>query len=93
MERGPGGRGRMAFAKPDNTKGAINRMLAYLKPYRVHLVFIGIGIVIFSVLLAVTIYTENDIFVLIGTAGMIVGIIIGMIISFKAMIRYNKGIF
>lgn len=56
-------------------------------------VIIGIGIVIFSVLLAVTIYTENDIFVLIGTAGMIVGIIIGMIISFKAMIRYNKGIF
>ncbi len=54
---------------------------------------IGIGIIIFSVLSAVTLYTENNIFTLIGTAVLIVGIVAGLIISFKAMIKYNKGIF
>ena len=54
---------------------------------------IGIGIIMFSILSAVTLYTENDIFILIGTAVLIVGIVAGLIISFKAMIKYNKGIF
>ena len=56
-------------------------------------IIIGIGIIVFSVLSAVTLYTENDIFILLGTILLIVGIIVGLIISFKAMIKYNKGIF
>ena len=56
-------------------------------------IIIGIGIIIFSVLSAVNLYTENNIFILIGTVVLIVGIIVGLIISFKAMIKYNKGIF
>lgn len=56
-------------------------------------VMIGIGIVIFSILSAVTMYTEKDLYILIGTAVMIIGIIVGLIVSFKAMIKYNKGIF
>lgn len=56
-------------------------------------ILIGIGIIIFSILSAVTLYTENDIFILIGTAVLIVGIVVGLIMSFKAMIKYNKGIF
>jgi len=56
-------------------------------------IIIGIGIIIFSVLSTVTLYTENNIFILVGTAVLIVGIIVGLIISFKAMIKYNKGIF
>ena len=56
-------------------------------------VIIGIGIIIFSVMSAVTLYTENNIFTLIGTAVLIVGIVVGLIMSFKAMIKYNKGIF
>ena len=56
-------------------------------------VIVGIGISIFSVLSTVTLYTENNIFILIGTVVLIVGIIIGLIMSFKAMIKYNKGIF
>ena len=54
---------------------------------------VGIGIIIFSILSTVTLYTEHDIFVLIGIAVLIVGIVVGLIISFKAMIKYNKGIF
>ena len=56
-------------------------------------IIIGIGIMVFSVLSSVTQYTENDIFVLIGTALLITGIVIGLVISFRAMLKYNKGIF
>ncbi len=56
-------------------------------------ILVGIGIIIFSILSALTLYTENDIFTLIGTAVLIVSIVVGLIISFKAMIKYNKGIF
>ena len=56
-------------------------------------IIVGIGIIVFSVLSSVTLYTENDIFILVGTAVLIIGIIIGLVISFRAMIKYNKGIF
>ena len=56
-------------------------------------IIIGIGIMVFGVLLSVTLYTENDIFALIGTALLIMGLVIGLVISFRAMQKYNKGIF
>ena len=56
-------------------------------------IIVGIGIIVFSVLSSVTLYTENNIFILVGTAVLIVGIILGLIICFRAMIKYNKGIF
>ena len=56
-------------------------------------IIVGIGIIAFSVLSSVTLYTENDIFILVGTAVLIIGIILGLVISFRAMIKYNKGIF
>ncbi len=56
-------------------------------------IIVGIGIIVFSVLSSVTLYTGNDIFILVGTAVLIIGIILGLIISFRAIIKYNKGIF
>ena len=56
-------------------------------------IIVGIGIIVFSVLSSVTLYTENDIFILVGTAVLIIGIILGLVMSFRAMIKYNKGIF
>ena len=56
-------------------------------------IIVAIGIIVFSVLSSVTLYTENDIFILVGTAVLIIGIILGLVISFRAMIKYNKGIF
>ena len=56
-------------------------------------IIIGIGIIVFSGLSVVTLYTENDIFILLGTVLLISAIIIGLVISFRAMIKYNKGIF
>ena len=56
-------------------------------------IIVGIGIIVFSVLSSVTLYTENDMFIVVGTAVLIIGIILGLVISFRAMIKYNKGIF
>ena len=56
-------------------------------------VIIGIGIIVFSLLSSVTLYTEKEIFTLVGTAFLSIGIILGLAISFRAMIKYNKGIF
>ena len=57
------------------------------------IIILGIGIIVISVLSAVTLYTENDIFISLGTVLLIGAIIIGLVISFRAMIKYNKGIF
>ena len=56
-------------------------------------IIVGIGIIVFSILSSVTLYTENNIFILVGTAFLIVGIVLGLVMSFRAMIKYNKGIF
>ena len=56
-------------------------------------IIMGIGIVVFAILSAITFYTENDLFISIGTGLMIAGFAVGMVITFRAMIKYNKGIF
>ena len=56
-------------------------------------IIIGVAVMIFSVLSAATLYTENQIFVLVGVPLLIVGIVVGLGLSFYAMIKYNKGIF
>ena len=56
-------------------------------------IIIGLGIIVFSGLSAATFYTENNIFILVGSAIMIISIAVGIAISFHAMIKYNKGIF
>ena len=53
-------------------------------------IIVGIGIIVFSVLSSLTLYTENDIFILVGTAVLIIGIILGLVISFRAMIKHNN---
>ena len=56
-------------------------------------IIIGIGIILFSALGIVTLYTENDLFTIIGTVIMIVSIVVGVIISLAAMKKYNGSIF
>lgn len=56
-------------------------------------VIIGIAVIIFSFFSAITLYTHNESFTLIGSIILIAGIIVGLAISFKAMIKYNKGVF
>ena len=56
-------------------------------------IIIGIGIIIFSACGIAAFYTENNLFTVIGTVIMIVSIVVGMIISFAAMKKYNGSIF
>ena len=44
-------------------------------------VIVGIGILVFSILSTVTLYTENNISILLGTVFLIVAIIVGLVIS------------
>ena len=57
------------------------------------MIIIGISIIIQSGLFIANLYTENKIFLLIGNIVLVVGLPAGLIISFYAMIKYNKGIF
>lgn len=56
-------------------------------------IIIGVGIIVFSALGVVTVYTQKEIFSTIATALLIASIVVGLIITFKALIKYNKGIF
>ena len=57
------------------------------------MIIIGVSIMIFSVLSALTLYLENDVYTIIGVVIMAVGFIVGLGMAFYAMIKYNKGIF
>ncbi len=57
------------------------------------MIVIGISLIINGALMAAGVYFENDMYVFIGTAVLIAGLVIGIGISFYAMIKYNKGIF
>ena len=56
-------------------------------------IIIGGSIVLLSILSMATLYTDNKIFNYVGYAVFAVGLIIGLVITFRAMIKYNKGIF
>ena len=56
-------------------------------------IIIGGAIALFSILGALALYLNLEILTLIGTGIMIAGIVVGIIISFAAMVKYNKGIF
>ena len=52
----------------------------------------GCACIIFSLFSAIGLY-YGEVFTLIGTAILIVGLVIGLVIMFRATIKYNKGIF
>ena len=56
-------------------------------------ILIGISIMAFGVLTYIYERTTVDAYVIAGTVIMCAGIVIGLGISFFAMIKYNKGIF
>ena len=68
-------------------------VLPYGKKIGLGMIIIGISIIAFSIISYISEATKNDIFALVGTGVMLAGILVGSIILFKAMIKYNKGIF
>jgi hypothetical protein len=56
-------------------------------------ILIGVAIVIYAVLSYLALLLQNGIFTTVGMAIMVIAIILGLGLSFYAMIKYNKGIF
>ena len=54
---------------------------------------IGISLIALGCLSLLTELTQNEIFVLIGSVIVVIGIAVGLGMSFYAMLKYNKGIF
>ncbi|MBQ8320757.1 MAG: hypothetical protein IJX92_00135 [Clostridia bacterium] len=54
---------------------------------------IGISLVLYGTLYLAFNMTQNGLLLILGAAELIVCIVIGLIISLYAMIKYNKGIF
>ena len=57
------------------------------------IIIIGISLIVSSVLSLVAELTKIDLFAIIGTVLIVIGIVVGLALSFYAMIKYNKGIF
>lgn len=68
-------------------------MIPFGKKIGLGTIIIGISIIVFGVLSLVTKLTRLDLFVTIGAALVVMGIVVGIILSLHAMIKYNKGIF
>ena len=56
-------------------------------------VLCGIGVVMFGTLMLVYEKTQIEVFSLVGTVLLIAGLAVGLILMFRAMIKYNGGIF
>ena len=56
-------------------------------------IIIGVSIILFGLLLQAAILLENKMFEMIGIIVFVAGLVVGLGMSFYAMIKYNKGIF
>lgn len=56
-------------------------------------VIIGIGIILMGILSMISLWTEIQLILWIGMGTMAAGFLVGLVMSFGAMIKYNKGIF
>ncbi len=57
------------------------------------MIIIGTALLVFGVFMLLAALCERAVFYLIGTPILLLGIAVGLGISFYAMIKYNKGIF
>ena len=56
-------------------------------------ILIGCGIIAFGICTAIAILTDRSVLTTIGTVILFAGLIVGLWISFAAMLKYNHGIF
>ena len=54
---------------------------------------IGVAVAVYGALLFMFEKTQLELYVIIGAVLLVAGIVLGLAISFYAMIKYNKGIF
>lgn len=56
-------------------------------------IIIGCSIILYDALFTITFFTDVKTYEIIGYVILVIGLVVGLIISFYAMIKYNKGIF
>ena len=56
-------------------------------------IIIGSGLALYGVFTMITLLTEKQIFSGIGSGIMMIGLVVGLLITVKAMMKYNGGIF
>ena len=96
----------ICFIGVGNMKGNISSLHSYhrnrvkeedVKPFGkrvgIGMMIIGISVIVMGALSILAVLFENESYTLLGTAVMIGGLVVGCIISFRAMIKYNGGIF
>lgn len=54
---------------------------------------IGVALIISGILFCISEATAKELWLIIGCFITVVGIVVGLVLSFYAMIKYNKGIF
>ena len=57
------------------------------------MIIIGVSMIIMGALSFMATILKNNVYMTLGSAALIVGLVIGLGITFYAMIKYNKGIF
>ena len=57
------------------------------------MIIMGCAVSVMGILSALTICFDNKLYMTIGTVVFVLGFAVGLDISFKAIIKYNKGIF
>ena len=67
--------------------------LPFGKKVGLGMVLIGCAVMLFSILAAAATILDQQIYLWIGFGVLIAGFLVGMVITFRAMIRYNGGIF
>ena len=95
----------VCFLAIRNMKGDISTLHSYhrnnvkeedVKPFGkmvgIGTLLCGISIIVFSILQGVTLLTENDLFTIVGTFIMFIGLAVGIAITFYAMKKYNGSI-
>ena len=89
-----------------NTKGNVSSLHSYhrsrVKPgdvlpfgrlVGIGTIICGVAIVIMGACSICAVVFDKEIYTIIGTVIMIIGLSVGLTITFRAMIKYNKGIF
>ena len=57
------------------------------------MIIVGIALIFMGCLMWIANVLQENVYANIGTIGLIVGLVVGLSLTFYAMIKYNKGIF
>lgn len=68
-------------------------VLPFGKTVGLGMIIVGISVILMGGFSFAASMTQQDIYLIVGTVALIVGVVVGLGISFYAMIKYNKGIF